>query len=103
MNIERDKFLTEAIGECCHEYPYGEHCAKCGKLSWDGYDNDFSTPEGFFKLWNWTVKQSWWEKFGDCYYVTPGDGGVTAIQLEYIIHPDRFANVVYQYLLSIQK
>ena len=98
MNTERDRFLTEAMGECWH----GHTISWCEKCQIAGRSLSFSIPNGFFKLWDWAIKQDWWSAFGDLYYITPADGGITAIQLEYLIDPDRFANTIYQYLSGIQ-
>ena len=95
MNTERDKFLTEAMEECWHEFivdnssiEWDERttfdeadaiCSKCNEhcKTWredrTGYAilgdkhlvwqfpsyvyNNFSTPDGFFKLWDWVSNQ----------------------------------------------
>lgn len=60
MNTERDKFLTKAMGECWHECDWGQTiCKHCGRTNdpryfdFDQENRTFSTPDGFFKLWNW--------------------------------------------------
>lgn len=83
---ERDKYLTEAMG-----FAYS-FCSQ------QNYENGFdcSTWEGFGKLWNWSQKQVWWAHFlfilnyeADNYYqIIPA----------YVIHPDMFADAVYNYL-----
>lgn len=50
---------------------------------------DFSTWEGFGKLWEWAKKQEWWHK-EFLYKQYMGD-----LKL---IHPDRFADAVYTFL-----
>jgi len=101
MKEERDKFLTEAIGECWHwadenildstrKWIICHTCNDCGK-AWT-CRNDFSTWEGFGKLWEWTQQQSW------------KDDLLVKILCESqnwvkeLIHPDRFADAVYNYL-----
>lgn len=111
---ERDKFLTEAMGECWHKshstIPYHDntiiHVCKCGErgslydlfssneANYFHQDNNFSTWEGFGKLWNWSQKQPWWGVglMGMDMY-----DGCIKIPL-YIFNPDRFADAVYEYL-----
>ena len=60
----RDQFLTEMMGECWHELDE-YHCIKCKEMIYqlnEGHQ-DFSTPEGFFELWNFCKEQEWWLKF----------------------------------------
>ena len=97
---DRDKFLTEAMGECWHE----QHIKNdkhiwciCGEEFTRGCDlrehiawrvENFSTWEGFGKLWEWAPKQEWWQDwFGNNY-----------IRIWYFIDPDRFADAVYEFL-----
>lgn len=98
MNTERNKFLTEAMGECWHEVsqrPYGYYlfvCKKCGTQSTRDFSICFSTWEGFGKLWEWAKKQDWWSYFSVCrigYY-----GGIN----QDFIHPDNFADALYSFL-----
>ena len=59
----RDRFLTEAMGECWHEYDLakpvltckggGFICRKCKDLIVS--NNDFSTPEDFERLRSWVA------------------------------------------------
>ena len=58
--MTRDKFLTERVlGECWHEWK-GNYCT-CGQIGEIGSghiianNNNFSTPEGFFKLLTRTI------------------------------------------------
>ena len=61
--------------------------------------NDFSTWQGFGKLWEWAIKQEWWQSFGDTVvYADHVDFDVTICNLEHFIHPDRFADAVYAFL-----
>ena len=70
-NIQRDKFLTEAMGECWHvtkqrkDHQF-EDCIKCGKGGlFVNNTNDFSTWEGFGKLYNWVMEQEWLSDWQD--------------------------------------
>lgn len=118
---ERNKYLTEAMGECLHEFeqdettlaaiqynPHGEDfksymmkCKRCGE-SYNPFaipiytyrPANFSTPEGVFKLWNWAIEQEWWDEFED--------------EIEYaclttIINPDNLANAICEYLRGREK
>ena len=105
MTTERDKFLTEAMGECWHEWKWipgdGRSCKNCD-IDLYGRDNptysqivetpenpDFSTWVGFGKLWEWAIDQEWFHLF---LMVDNKSGPVD------VIHPDRFATAVYEYL-----
>lgn len=108
MNTERDKFLTEAMGECWHEWETSDampdgwifKCKKCSKklrtldynemfptFPYEGID--FSTWESFGKLLEW-CKVYGIEK-DDIYLAQP------TMSLSFLT-PDRFANAVYVYL-----
>ena len=101
MNTERDKFLTEAMGECWHNIirtDIPRHtCTRCG----EGHDalfdfnphNNFSTWEGFGKLWEWVSLQ----ENMMCGLSSRYNGEQAKIKLIYI-NPDNFANAVYTYL-----
>jgi hypothetical protein len=93
-NIERDKFLTEMMGECWHEQGKANYaggmflfwtCAKCKEGFKKSDINDFSAWEGFGKLWEFAIKQDWWQ-------------GFLNKQTTEIINPDRFSNAVYEFL-----
>jgi hypothetical protein len=95
------------IGECWHEWMpkasfFDSNTMKCNKCRTIGFlqYTDFSTPEGFFKLWNFCKEQEWWVKFHDF-------NGGRIIQYEnelipdieiyinpYLINPNTFANAV---------
>lgn len=116
MNTERDKFLTEAVGECWHEDIINEYevsCTCCRKYAFGGGDfvkeyltnktrlefacnnNNFSTWTGFGKLWEWTMTWSSY-KINEFYdtVVTDTWAGFTLN----LVNPNRFANAVYEYL-----
>ena len=61
--MKRDQFLTEMMGECWHEWDGGCSyiCDKCNKKY--KHNPNFSTSNGFFKLWNFCKEQEWWMKF----------------------------------------
>jgi hypothetical protein len=116
MNTDRDKFLTEAMGECWHEwviipeqprkYSKHQHCIKCDKrqtLLWDCIETlrtDFSTWPGFGKLLEWAQEQD--EKFwvGFALQTRIVVNGCISFDLS-LINPDRFANSVYEFMKSI--
>lgn len=111
---ERDKYLTEAIGECWHEHDFGtcpSKCPKCGitnrhvDMGEDFHDiiyqgANFSTPDGFFKLWEWVQKQNEWaNEFIYIFFEDSWKSGLTNSQFIYHqINPDRFADAVCAYL-----
>ncbi len=65
MSDETNRFLTEAMGECWHEYDVGRPvltckgvgmiCRKCRELVLT--DNNFASIEDFEKLWAWAEAQ----------------------------------------------
>ena len=65
MNLERDRFLTEAMGRCWHEYDrdkpmmtyslIGYVCTKCGNFILG--NNDFTDTEDFQQIWAWASMQ----------------------------------------------
>lgn len=81
MKTERDKFLTEQMGEAWYESKDG--------LGWKVWNDDFSTWDAFGKLWEWSQKQPFWMKMISKFH-TEG--------FYHFINPDRFANAVYDYL-----
>jgi len=91
--MSRDEFLTLKLGKCWHEFPSGlisgQYCIHCGKKL---RNLDFSTWEGFGKLWTWAKEQEWWSRFAQQYsayfYGTKPE----------IVNPDRFADAVAEYL-----
>ena len=87
MNIERDKFLTEAMGEVWYaDWVQTGDSEGCGYYC---YKNDFSTWEGFGKLWNFMkFKQPFWSDCCEDLQCYIGE----------YVNPDNFANYVYKYL-----
>ena len=108
---EINKFLTEAMDECWHGFlqvtgdsihiPIKLSCGSCGKTVAEEpffykINNDFSTPEGFFKLWNFAIEQDWWEDFLE--KGKYGDPMFDCRISSEIINPERFAKAAYEYL-----
>lgn len=108
MNTERDKFLTEAMGECWYE-----HTMTCGynltrtseyisDIKSTSYPNDFSSWSGFGKLWEWAQKQDWWCKFlttkGRIHDLNP----LAFATNTSLVSPDNFASAVYQFLKEVK-
>ena len=94
---ERNKYLTEAMGDCWHKWGMPDrftvHCTKCkmniGRNMNMPTKNNFSSWEGFGKLFGWASKQDWWEEpHNDYYEVLP----------DKYIDPDKFANAIYRFL-----
>ena len=124
MDPIRDKFLTEAMGECYHkEYtrkPYHDNTmiaiCKCGdysepfQLSGFGSTNNpifsqyynFSTWEGFGVLWKWVWTQRWYYDFKSYCNGTYMEGFMEQEEAnnweEQFIDPDVFANKLYMFL-----
>ena len=117
MNIERDKFLTEAMGECFHDWETSDampdgwifKCKKCSE-KWRTIDYNemfptfpyegvnFSIWENFGKLWEWSQKQEWWGYFIHKNYCKNGKQLTVDTMLSNLINPDKFADAVYEYL-----
>jgi hypothetical protein len=55
---------------------------------------DFSTWTNFGKLWEWAQGQEWWSWFVHEYIFDSMEG----FQDLSLIHPDRFADALYQFL-----
>lgn len=93
----RDKFLTEAMGGCWHEFheetSKGCICRTCGlDLKCLNLQHaNFSTWEGFGKLWEWSKTQEWWADFMS--------RDVDAVDFyESLIEPDHYADAIYELL-----
>jgi len=102
---ERDKFLTEAMGECWHKWDptnveQGFTCRHCGR-QWHHLlaKTDFSTWQGFGKLWEWAQKQEWFKDF--CVETPMYSEGEDRDWIDAMLdltHPDRFASEVHEFL-----
>jgi hypothetical protein len=103
MNTERDKFLTEAMGGCWHDFSKLQNmgftayliCDKCGATEINETTN-FSTWGGFGKLWEWSQKQEWWTMF--CFKMKDQIDWDIDDFLNHHINPDRFADAVYEFV-----
>jgi hypothetical protein len=106
MNIERDKFLTEAMGECWHIVNYGR-CEKCNKVihrdrdEIDDYSLNlhFSSWDGFGKLIGFINHNTDMRDFISEYFDN-GDGNWPFNWVARKINPDKFANALYEYLME---
>ena len=119
---ERDKFLTEAMGECWHDWIQktrlgSGRCICQVEGHYMAYENfvfhaemnlDFSTPEGFFKLWNWAKEQEWWTIFRKSQIHRKivkhdrGEKDIWGLIPAELINPDTFANAIYNYLKEVK-
>jgi hypothetical protein len=72
-------------------------CIKCESIILD--NNDFSTWEGFGKLWEWAISQGWWESFAltSNHGVCDSNEGYIFINDNYIC-PEEFADAIYKYM-----
>jgi hypothetical protein len=116
-NEERNKYLTEKMGVCWHEWDWQRSstgmpsvhapmwCSKCKSYS-NGKDvcRDFDTWVGFGLLWEWANKQEWFWLFtckqmfsenADAPFEKVDDDGNFHKD---IIHPTRFADALYEFL-----
>ena len=103
---ERNKFLTEAVGECWHDQALklanATKCSKC-KKSWflgdENINNDFFTWPGFGKLrefydaWTDEKRELFW-RYTD--YNIPEEAWLC----DHIWHKDHTANLMYGFLKS---
>ncbi|RLB94674.1 MAG: hypothetical protein DRH26_00535 [Deltaproteobacteria bacterium] len=103
MNQERDKFLTEEVlDECWHEFSYPDWCVciKC-KAHYNPEEakkyehNNFSTGDGFIKLWSTAMEKDWWSNFCRIYGTDGCNCWLSEIE---IIYQDRFADALYEFL-----
>lgn len=80
---ERNKFLADMIG-----------CRRWDTETGDRYKTvvNFSTWEGFGKLWEWAKEKEWWSTFlvVEC--------GVEENISDDLINPPHFARVLYKFL-----
>lgn len=108
---EINKYLTEAMGGCVHDWERlntgGVGCKKCKRVQGKITSGiiDFFTADGFFKLWEWAMGQGWWNNFIVLLWKKNGHRYTEVsfpLMVEYIptnyVDPDTFATEVYQYL-----
>ena len=111
MNKERDKYLTEAQGECWHEFGRVSKdsvgiCRKCNILEWHpdssipqaGEENDFSTWDGFGKLKEFMEVQPYWDKFVNWVLITYFIGNDVVTKMTLLFSKERFADICYKFL-----
>ncbi len=105
--VRRDRHLTEAMGECWHESNGRLNCKKCESFLYAkspnhiSYNNEFSTWEGFGKLWRWGQQQEWWEEFVGCLLEPVIDKGTLTHYRKFdldFIDPDKFADALYEFV-----
>ncbi len=109
MNQERDKFLTEKVLGGKHYNSIGEKHFYWIPDSFGMMTNDpviipdFSTPEGFFKLWNAAKEKDWW--LSDAFFASLDSMLLKKrkVDMNLFIHPDRFADAIYKFLKEITK
>ena len=108
MNKEISKYLTEVMGECWHTFKCidFEYECQCGLTASSPnspnsplvQNSDFSTWEGFGKLWGWSIQQSWWPDFSRCLDTpTVECNDVTHIDFR-VINPETFTSSIYDFL-----
>jgi hypothetical protein len=112
MSTNRDKFLTEAMGECWHEHNTTHPIKSWGSCTcgsdfvshWSLQDHlininpNFSTWEGFGKLWEWAWKQEWWASFVRYANKLSDTEFLGGFICPVYTNPDTFADAVYTYL-----
>ena len=102
MNQERDRFLTEAMGNHWFTTP-NSNLAEVYHLN-----DDFSTWQNFGKLWEFARKQDWFDDFlidrgfFRLEAKMPNKGGFTLMHLHWV-NPDRFANAICEFLKEYPK
>lgn len=102
--MTRDQFLTEKV--------LGDYWETCVGLYRDGKkvkdyqekNPNFSTPEGFFKLWNFCKEQEWWEEFVNDVVEDISENNIGGKGqewwhrfIDYFINPDTFADAIYNF------
>jgi hypothetical protein len=90
MKEQRDKYLTEAMGECWPDFAPNGFCRKCNCDKRFPYHIDFSTWQGFGKLLEWAKEQIWWDTFqyrNSPYFM---DGS--------LVDPEEFADTLYEFI-----
>lgn len=110
----RDKFLSKLIGEepfvciwCGTSANQRRLPVACSAPDGDGHlfkvaNINFSTWEGFGKLWEWAQKQKWWPLFIAAQHKrTPHKMHEEWVWLNFI-HPDAFANAIWKFLKENQ-
>ena len=105
--MKQDKFLTEQMGECWHEWngqSSGLTCNNCGmRVAYhtnSPKNPDFATWTGFGKLWEWAKGQEWWWGFIDDCIPNPDWNNIlpNLYPILNLINPDNLANALYEFL-----
>ncbi len=112
MNIDRDKYLTEAMGLCWHEEnKQRKDVLRCVCSNQNHYNYtlerhieksnpNFSTWSAFGTLWEFAIKQEWWMEFwvkeGQFYKNSVAKAPV--VIWNELINPDKFADALYKFL-----
>lgn len=104
-NEEINKYLTEAMGECWHEWQaiskpvhgYRYCCTKCEKMVDKKLQNltNGNLWIAFGITWGWATKQEWWGKFTSTFTI---DGIQTPWIPKGIINPTNFTKAIYEFL-----
>lgn len=74
ISEEDSKFLAKQMGLCWHEWEFissyalcadesDYKCKICGKFKSTDNRPDFTTWEGFGKVWEWARDKDWWIEF----------------------------------------
>lgn len=107
----KNKILTELIGECYHDFSFYEEyesnkcigrVCRCGAIEGPIKQNNFSTWEGFGKLWNFIQTQSWFDHF--MWKCSPFIDTILALSgpsgKKWNINPVKFSDDVYNYVVK---
>jgi hypothetical protein len=103
MNEERDRFLTEFMRACWHDYDpdkpintYSLEAYICNKCK--GFilgNNDFSIEEDFMRLWKWAKAQEYLKdlisQFDEAGFKDPAGGRANR---------DRLADTLYEFIAA---
>ena len=93
MNLKRDKFLYEYMGNKWWVYdPSSKGITK--------KNPDFSTWKWFGVLWEWAKEQEWWEDDLWNYLLDDYDVRRSSPLFEGFIDPDTFADALYAFLIN---
>lgn len=104
LDDQKNKFLTETVmKECWHRASHnlmGSSCV-CGNIfSRCPGNHDFSTPEGFFKLWNAMQKRDDFDGDDNDFLPSrcPTDMPYYSVAQTYLINPPVFRDAVCEFL-----
>lgn len=113
MREGRDERLTKALGDCWHDFQCigdgdQDRCIHCRKIEPFAKKRiDFSSGDGFMILWDWaTISSQRWntrDKYGDFWpdFCRANGGGYLGGFItigQHLIHPDRFADKLDEFL-----